>query len=78
MVACFCLKPNWWSAINRFSCKIGWILVSKSFSSNFERIGSKLIGLQDVTSAAGFPGFRIAIIWETLHVPGSTRFSKHC
>jgi hypothetical protein len=45
MVACFCLKPNWWSGIIRFSCKIGWILVSKSFSSNFERVGSKLIGL---------------------------------
>ena len=49
---------------------MGCILVINSFSKTLERIGSRLIGLQDFTSSAGLPGLSIVIIWDTFHRPG--------
>ena len=59
MVVCFLLNPNWWSGIICVDCKMGCIRVMKSFSKTLERIGSRLIGLFDFTSSAGFPGLSI-------------------
>jgi len=43
---------------------MGCIRVIKSFSKPLERIGSRMIGLQDFTSSAGLPGFNIVTIWD--------------
>ena len=45
IVECFCLKLKWWSDLILVSCSVGISLARKSFSNNFERIGSKLMGL---------------------------------
>jgi hypothetical protein len=42
----------------------------KSFMKTLERIGSRMIGLYDFTSSAGFPGLSIVTIWDTFHCPG--------
>ena len=65
MAECFLLNPNWCSDIICVDCKMGCIRVIKSFSKPLERIGSRMIGLQDFTSSAGLPGFNIVTIWDT-------------
>ena len=42
----------------------------RSFPKIFERIGSRLIGLYEVTSVAGLAGLSIAMICDTFHCPG--------
>jgi hypothetical protein len=43
-------NPNWWWGIQSLFENSGSILRSISFSSNFARIGGKLIGRYDFTS----------------------------
>ena len=54
-------NPNWWDGIQSWE----WVSLNRRcnnrFSSIYETIGSRLIGLYEVTSVSCFPGFGIMI-----------------
>jgi len=47
-------------------------LDSRKFSNNFDKTGSKLIGLYDSASSAGLPGYWIMMICATFHSGGKS------
>jgi hypothetical protein len=67
MVECFCRNPNWWPGRIRFSTSIGRNLLSIAFSKILPSIGSRLIGLYELASCSGLPGFGIIMICATFH-----------
>jgi len=53
-------------------------LGNRSFSNNFDRTSSKLIGLHDSASSAGLPGFWIRMICATFHLSWKEALSEYC
>jgi len=53
MVAYLCRNPIWWLGIIFCLSIISKSLDNRSFSNNFDKTGSKLIGLYDSASSAG-------------------------
>jgi hypothetical protein len=47
--------------INPLFSTIGRNLYKRSFSKIFDTVGKRLIGLQDVNSLGGLPGFRMRV-----------------
>jgi hypothetical protein len=66
LVECFCQNPNWWSRRIQFASSI----VLNLFSKILLIIGSRLIGLYELASSSGLPGFGIIIICATFHWTG--------
>jgi hypothetical protein len=52
---------------DEFLSSISFNLFSRSFSNNFDIIGSRDIGLYDVDSWSGLPGFGIMMTSATFH-----------
>jgi len=63
-------NPNWWDGIQSWEWGLLNSLCNKSFSSIFEMIGSRLIGLYEVNSVGCFPGFSIMITLACLNFIG--------
>jgi len=70
IVECALRNPNWWEGIQ--SCRFIslCILLSRSFSSIFDKTGKGLIGLYDAPSVGFFPGFWIMMIFACFKGPG--------
>lgn len=69
-VECFALKPNWEFEIILWVFIIGLILLSIIFSNSIVRVGSKLIGLYEVSRVFGLFGFGISITVDNFHIIG--------
>jgi hypothetical protein len=67
MVECCCRNPNWWSGNILVPSNIRRNLYNIAFSNILPITDSKLIGLYELTSPSGLPGFGVIIICAIFH-----------